>query len=85
MGGGLVQTLRSTPGGPCELLDHLMHVQADDRGQIEQLDQVDPPLAALYVRHERLMSPEPACHFGLGQACRLPRTYDELDQTRVPS
>lgn len=63
----------------------MIKVQADNRSQIEQLDQINPSFAALDVRHEWLVSPEPACHLRLGQACRLPRTYDELDQTRVPS
>jgi hypothetical protein len=39
-----------------QLFDHGMQVEPDDLGEIEQFDDVQPPLALLDVRDERLMS-----------------------------
>jgi hypothetical protein len=41
-----------------QLFDHGMKIEPDGLGEIEQLDDVQPPLALLDVRDERLMSPQ---------------------------
>lgn len=42
------------PGRPHQLVQHLMRIKADDLGQIQELDYIDPALPVLHAGDQRL-------------------------------
>ena len=68
-----------------EFIDELMNVEADDGGEIEQFDHVDPALATLDVRDEGLMPTESRGNLALGQTCRLAPLHQEFGQPAMTS
>jgi len=51
-----------------QLRHEIAHIDPQRLGDLEDLDEVEPPLPAFVLGDERLWSPEPLCELDLGQA-----------------
>lgn len=71
--------MSSGPSPGPEPLDRL----TDGRRQVLQLDEVDPTLAKLALRHPRLRTSHPAGDLGLREAGLLPRAAQAGEERAV--
>lgn len=67
-----------------QVVDQLMHVESDDLGNVEQLDNIDAATTALDLRDDGLIAAEFSRESGLAQpgaVALLDKKIDQADMT----